>query len=299
MIRKGKSAGHLFAVLSCLLLSKPALAQDGPSIMHKDTDMVRIAILHMDSRPADMTHNRQVIEKAIQLAASANVDWLVTPELAETGYTFFDQIGLDWVEPFPSQWVQSLSKIARHNSMALFIGMPERDAVTNDLHNSVAVIDSNGSILGTHRKFQVVQGGSESWAVPEEGNRPFVVNGISVGVLICADVAFPELAGRLAQDGASIFLSPTNWPPVGDMGPSGQWEDRTRENGLPMLVANRTGQEATLDFREGISAVVVNGARQETFAFPSSHLILLDWDRADVFTTVGTIDISQEAVAAQ
>jgi predicted amidohydrolase len=253
---------------------------------------IRIALVHLDARPGEIALNRRSIEAAINRAVAAKANWVLTPELAETGYGFAQKIGTDWIENFPNQWILSLAAGARHNKIALFIGMAERDSTTGKLHNSVVVIDRNGVIQGTYRKHRVVNGPAEKWAAPGIENSIFSINGVPVGFLICADSYKNEISSRHKLMGAQILLSPANWPPAGEMGPKGYWEARSRETGLPLIVNNRTGVEPDLDFSAGESAAIANGKRLFTFVSPTSRLILLDWNRATgTITVAGTVNL--------
>ncbi len=246
---------------------------------------LRLALLHLDVTPGDIAGNRQRIEAAIQQSAKQGADWVITPELAETGYNFNQRVGTKWISPFPDRWINTLSAIARDNKIALFIGFAERDVKTKTLHNSVAVIDRDGQILGTYRK-QRVHGGPEAWSVAGQQGAIFRVDGMSVGTLICADTYKPDLAAKLAAQGANILLVPTNWPPVDNMGPGDVWEQRTLETGLPMVVVNRGGKEAELDFSNGQSAVSLNGQRLFSFTAPTGGIFYVDWDRKQGFRQI-------------
>lgn len=263
----------LFIVLACLL--------DGcanfPSIAGKQPGKIRIALVHIASRAGDVERNRAKIESAIAVAVAAKADWIVTPELAETGYGFSKRTGTDWIENFPDKWMLSLSEIARRNRVALFIGLAEKDGTTGKLHNSVAVIGRGGVIQGTYRKHRLVGGQAESWAVPGMENNLFIIDGIPVGMLICADSYKTDIAVRHKLQGARILLSPANWPPGKDMGPNGYWENITLETGLPLIVSNRTGIEPDLDFSAAESAVILNGQRLYSFSSPDSRVFLVDW----------------------
>jgi adenosylcobinamide amidohydrolase len=105
---------------------------------------LRLALLHLDPVPGDIVGNRARIEDGIRAAVRHSADWVVTPELAETGYNFAKRVGTDWIAPFPDAWISTLAAIARDNGVALFVGFAERDAQTGKLHNSVAAIAAPG-----------------------------------------------------------------------------------------------------------------------------------------------------------
>lgn len=255
---------------------------DPLSALPKPAGHLRLALLHLDPTPGEIAANRAQIEAGIREAVRQGADWVVTPELAETGYNFAKRIGTDWIAPFPDTWMSTLAAIARDNKVALFVGFAERDARHHTLHNSVAVIDRTGKILGAYRK-QRVHGGAESWSVAGSGGQPFVVDGVPVGVLICADSYAPEPAARQREQGAALLLVPANWPPVDGMGPGDVWERRSRETGIPVVVNNRTGREPELDFTHGESAISVAGRRQFSFSTPAGRMLLVDWNKADDF----------------
>ena len=71
---------------------------------------LRIALLHLAPVPAAVADNRNLVEEAIVAAAKAGADWIVTPELVTTGYTFADQIGTDWILPQPDPWMAGICR---------------------------------------------------------------------------------------------------------------------------------------------------------------------------------------------
>ena len=80
---------------------------------------------------------------------------------------------------------------------------------------------------------------------------PSIAAGTPVGIVICADAYRNDVAGLLKDRGARLLVSPASWGP-GDCGPVGEWEQRTLDTGLPIMVCNRSGWEADdLDFTEG------------------------------------------------
>ena len=234
--------------------------------------------MHLEIRPGEVEHNRFLLVEAIKQAVSGGADWIVSPELAVCGLQFPRLIGVDWILPQPDRWVRQLCRLMREVKRTLFVACPERDGRT--LYNSVFVTDSRGEIVGTHRKINVVSD-ALSWSSPGGEVAPIHCDGINVGVMVCSDAYTADIARALKMKGAQLLISPTSWGP-GLHGPQGEWEERTRETGLPLIVANRTGAETSLDFWNAPSLVVKNGERVLAHTSNRSVILMCDWN----FTTM-------------
>lgn len=280
----------VFILLSVPTLLFAANTQIPENLEAKSADNIRIALIHMDSRPGEIAHNRRQIEVAINKAIARKADWIMTPELAETGYGFAKKIGTGWIENFPNSWIRKLSAIARNQRVVLFIGLAEKDSITGKLHNSVAVIARDGVIHGTYRKHKIINGHAESWANPGQENNLFVLDGIPIGLLVCADSYKTDIAIRHKLLGARILLSPANWSQDEHTGPNGYWEACSKETGLPLIVNNRTGKEPDIDFSSGESTLVVAGRRVVNFNSKDTNIFYLDWDiKNNIFAVVRDI----------
>lgn len=234
----------------------------------------KIALLHLETVPGAIERNRYVIVEAIKHAAAKGAEWIVTPELAVCGLQFPGVVGLDWIQPQPDRWMQRLCGLMKDLKRTLFLGCPERDG--RRLYNSVFVIDSNGEIVGTHRKINVASD-SLSWSSSGHDAMPIECDGIKVGLLVCSDAYTPNITRVLKFNGAQMLVSPSSWGP-GIHGPNGEWEDRSRETGLPLIVCNRTGAESTLDFWKAPSLVVKNGERLLSHTSDRSVILTVDWN---------------------
>jgi 5-aminopentanamidase len=235
----------------------------------------RIAFLHLATVPGAVERNQYAIVEAIKHAAAAGAEWIVTPELAVCGLQFMKVIGTDWIQPQPDPWMRRLCRLVKDLKRTVFLCCPERDS--GRLYNSVFVINSRGEIAGKHRKINV-KSDTHSWSTPGEVVVPIQCNGIKVGLLVCADAFTPGIAWALKSKGAQLLVSPASWGP-GLHGPSGEWEERTRETGLPLFVCNRTGAEETLEFWKASSLVVKNGRRLLSHAsIMQSAVLVFDWN---------------------
>jgi 5-aminopentanamidase len=239
---------------------------------------LRLAFLHLAPISGDLVHNRRLVEDAVTTAAGLGAAWVLTPELCITGYSFADTIGTDWIREAPDPWMAGFGRVVARLGVTVFLSHPERDPRTGALHNSAFVIGLDGSILGTHRKINTLPVGSEAWSTPGELAVPIVVPPVGpVGILVCADAYSPWIAKSLHAQGARLLVSLAAWAP-GLHGPNGEWEQCTRDTGLPMLVCNRTGRDRVLDFTPGESVVVKDGERLLALHASDSTIFTVDWN---------------------
>jgi 5-aminopentanamidase len=234
----------------------------------------KIALLHLETVPGAIERNRYVIVETIKHAAGKGAEWIVTPELAVCGLQFAHVVGSEWIQPQPDPWMQQVCKLIRTLKRTVFLACPEREG--GRCYNSVFVIGPTGDILGKHRKINVVSD-SLAWSSPGDSVAPIECDGIKVGALICSDVYTSNIARALRFEGAQMLVSPASWGP-GIHGPNGEWEQRTHETGLPLIVCNRTGAEKTLDFWKAPSLVVKEGTRLLVHTSKKSAVLTFTWD---------------------
>ena len=106
-----------------------------------------------------------------------------------------------------------------------------------------------------------------------------------MGVLVCADSYNSDIAQELKDQGAELLVSPAAWGP-GGCAPDGEWEQRTLETGLAMMVCNRSGKERSdMDMLGAVSVVAKDGARLLCGSSDRSVVLTFDWD-LDAMTVV-------------
>lgn len=165
-------------------------------------------------------------------------DLIVLPELATSGYLFTSPKELAEVaEPATDgPTYRALAPLARRQDMAIVIGIPER--TPEGIYNSALAILPDGSVH-VYRKIHLF---FEEKRLFRSGDRlvVFEFKGARIGMMICFDWAFPELARSLALMGADLLVHPANL-----ILPYGQNAMRVRavENRVFTITANRIGRE--------------------------------------------------------
>ncbi|MES1924179.1 nitrilase-related carbon-nitrogen hydrolase [Salinisphaera sp. T31B1] len=188
------------------------------------------------------------------IATHAETDLVVFPELFWGGYT---TTGLEPLacDPHGGAFAELAACAARHGTAVLFGGA---EAVEDGFANSAFFIDQEGRPGGTYRKAQLF--GDESAAfVPGDELRLITVAGHRLGVMICFDIEFPEVARALARAGAEALVTiSANMTPFG-FDHHLFATARAVENGLPHIYVNQVGKGEQFVFTGGSMAVSVDG----------------------------------------
>lgn len=239
-----------------------------------DKKTIKIALLHLAATHDNVENNILRLEKALASCVELKPDLIISPELIVSGYEFRREIGTDWIPEKIPDILDRFCRWAKQHQAALILGSPRTDQPSGNLYNAAIFIDEQGAVIGQHNKVSVLPG-SEGWATAAKSVQPIVWNGRHLGLLICADAYPPGIAAALAAQGAEVLLSPAAWAP-GLHEPNGEWEQRTQETGLSMIVCNRTGKENQMNFNGGTSAVVVNGERVITYSDEAEAILTIE-----------------------
>ncbi len=148
-------------------------------------------------------------KKIMTALENVDADLVVLPELALSGYYLKDKAeAIKYAEdPENSNLIDSLSNLANKRNMRLVFGFAEKSA--RQCFNSAALIGPNG-IEHIYRKAHLF---NEEKNCFDPGDTPFIVNdikGVKIGIMICFDWVFPEVARALALQGAQIICQPAN-----------------------------------------------------------------------------------------
>jgi omega-amidase len=243
------------------------------------TRSLRVALLHLAPELGALDANRSAIESGTRIAAERGAAWVISGELVVSGYRFEPLIGTAWIREQPDSWMRRLARLSASVGVVTFVSHPERDVASGRLYNSLFVIGRDGLILGRQQKLRPTPG-SEAWSSEGEPGRPVVVDGIRVGLLICADVYRSAPARRLRDAGADLLVSSAAWWP-GEWGPNGEWEARTLETDLPLIVCNRTGALHESHMVESESVIVDRGQKLLVLRAPASTVFVVDCDLGD------------------
>ncbi|MDP4591464.1 MAG: carbon-nitrogen hydrolase [Opitutales bacterium] len=226
-------------------------------------DSVRVGLIQLTAEDTPAANVRKTLPR-IEEAAAKGAKIIGLQEMFTTKYFCItqDPKNFDLAEPIetgPS--VTELAKAAKR--LGVVIVAPLFEARGSEVyHNTAAVIDADGTVLGKYRKMHIPQdpGFEEKfYFTPGDlGFRTWKTAHGDIGVLICWDQWYPEAARLTALGGAQILFYPTaiGWLPE-EKAALGQaqhnaWETVQRghgvANGCYVAATNRVGTEGRTQF---------------------------------------------------
>ena len=209
---------------------------------------IRLALAQLCPVLGDLDGNLAMAERVTSEAAQAGARLVCFPELFLSGY-HPGLLGKDLVrlaQPLTGEAVSRLGRAAARSRVSLIMGILERGEA-NDVLNSSVVINARGEVAGSYAKAHLF-GSERDYFRP--GNRfgVFQVDDVRVGVMICYDSGFPEVARLLGLQGAELIVVPAAWMDQDE----DLWELNLRARAVDNLVfvagVNRIGREGDMRF---------------------------------------------------
>ena len=194
----------------------------------------------------------------VEEAAGRGAKVVCLPELFRSQYfcQTEDPALFDLAEPVPGPSTEALGRVAGQLNVVMIVPVFER-RTAGIYHNSVIVIDSDGSIAGLYRKMHIPDDPAyyeKFYFTPgDRGFQAIQTSAGKIGALVCWDQWYPEAARLTTLQGAEILCYPTaiGWHPS-EKAQEGEsqrsaWQTIQRShaiaNGVFVAAVNRVGHE--------------------------------------------------------
>ncbi|MCE4957449.1 carbon-nitrogen family hydrolase [Macrococcoides caseolyticum] len=199
---------------------------------------MKIAIYQMEVIPGNPDKNIEKIKKWMQTLE--NIDIAVLPEMWNTSYT------LEALHNITSEngerEIKALQQCAKQFQIHIVAGsIAVKDG--NNIYNRAIVINRRGAVVHLYDKVHLVPMLNEP-AFLTQGNKVnlFELDGKKMGIIICYDLRFPEIARMLTLKGIEVLFVVAQWPEER----IAQYEKllyaRAIENQLFVVACNAVGQ---------------------------------------------------------
>jgi predicted amidohydrolase len=176
----------------------------------KETDApaprkVRLAAInHRPRNSPGPQANLEAFGKLVEQVAGQKADIVCLPEgitVVGTKYKYADV-----AEPIPGPSTEFLGKLAAKDKLYIVAGLYEREGEA--VYNTSVLIGRDGRLVGKYRKVCLPREEIDGGITPGTEYPVFDTDFGRVGMMICWDVHFPEVARELSARGAEVILMP-------------------------------------------------------------------------------------------
>ncbi|MEC0269867.1 carbon-nitrogen family hydrolase [Paenibacillus anseongense] len=213
-----------------------------------ETKQLHLALIQMDITIGEPDRNFARLEMLLQEAVQNDPkpDVIVFPEMWNTGYALTE---IQQLADVNGERTKSLlSSFAKANHVNI-IGGSIADKKEDRVLNTIYAFDREGAEIAEYSKIHLFRlMDEEKFLHSGDQLGRFELEGVPAGAMICYDIRFPELARKLALDGARILFVPAEWPHPR----LHHWRTllmaRAIENQMYVVSCNRVGTSGTTSF---------------------------------------------------
>jgi omega-amidase len=204
---------------------------------------VKAAAVQFTIKLGDVEANLIQVKGALQRLALHGVELAVLPEMWSSGFAYRE---LNQLARRTPELLGELATLSRDLGMVIAGSLPE--AHGEKVFNTAYLMD-RGRLAGSYRKIHLFSLMGEDRSLDAgQGSLVAQTSIGKIGVMICYDLRFPELARKLALEGAEIIVVPGEWPKPREEHWRILLRARAIENQLFVVAANCCGVVGKLDF---------------------------------------------------
>ncbi|MEX1035024.1 MAG: NAD+ synthase [Sneathiella sp.] len=247
------------------------------------TDHLKIALAQANPTLGSLEANIALARAFREEAEALGADIVVYPELFLSGYPPEDLVMKPAFQRATQKAMEDLAELTLDGGPAMLMSAPLVE--DGKLYNAVCLLEG-GKIAARRFKNKLPNYGVfDEYRIFEPGPLPgpIAFRGVRLGVMICEDMWFSEVAECLLETGAEILVVP-NGSPYDHMKSDERLNHavhRVTETGLPLIYINQIGGQDELVF-DGAS-FVLNADRSLPVQMASwkESLLVTDWRRGD------------------
>jgi predicted amidohydrolase len=224
-------------------------------------DKIKLALAQMTSKRENKTENLAKIEATTKKAKAQGADLVIFPELSLTGYVIRDQL-YELAEPIPGPATQKIEQLAKETGMHIIFGMPELSEKTRATIFNTSVFVGPDGLIGKYRKMYLPTHSvfeEKRYFRPGYQTASFDTALGKIGLFICYDIFFPEVARLARLQGAQLIVCISASPAVRRTYFEILTAARALENTAFLAYVNLVGVEDGLQFWGGSRLVGPTG----------------------------------------
>ncbi|WP_169545443.1 NAD+ synthase [Sneathiella aquimaris] len=247
------------------------------------TDKLRIAMAQANPTLGDIAGNIKLAREFRQEAEADGADLIVYPELFLSGYPPEDLVLKPAFIRSIKAAIDELTELTLDGGPAMLMSGPVSE--NGKLYNSVFLLEDGKMSAIRHKAKLPNYGVFDEMRVFDAGPLPGPIpfKGVRLGVMICEDMWFNDVAECLAETGAELLIVPNGSPFDHEKSDSriNYAVERVTETGLPLMYVNQIGGQDELVFDGG--SFILNSDRSLPVQMScwKEDLLITDWRRND------------------
>jgi predicted amidohydrolase len=244
----------------------------------------KVALAQIECKREDKTENMKKIEKVATRARQRGAELVIFPELSLTGYVIRDQI-YELAENVPGPSTNAVESLAKRTKMHVVFGMPELSEKTQATIYNTAVLVGPRGFIGKYRKMHLPTHSvfeEKRYFRPGYQTAAFDTELGRIGLIICYDIYFPEIARLARLKGAQLIVCISASPAVRRAFFETLTMARAIENTAFLAFVNLVGVQDGLEFWGGSRLVGPNGKVLAQAKYDEEDLVICDVDYADI-----------------
>jgi predicted amidohydrolase len=215
--------------------------------MSQLTEKIQVAALQISSQPGQVAQNLALIEQAITQSCLNNnqLDLIVLPELVVSGFI----LGTDaarFATDVEGTAFRFLAHLAKQYQVHIVYGYIEKD-VSGALYDSQAMVSDQGVLIANYRKIHLTEFELDTFT---PGSKLVIADTKlgKIGMMICWDIAFPEMARLYTLNGCMLLAVSSAWEKPHEHALKQFSIARAIDNTLCVIVSNMSGRNSGFEF---------------------------------------------------
>lgn len=229
----------------------------------------------------------QNLRRMREIVTGSKGDIVVFPELNLTGYMPRDDM-FALAERTDGPTVRSVVRLAKETKKDIVFGMPMlHDDLHGPIYNSCLLASGDGRVYRYDKMYLPTFGPFEERVFFALGNGPVVAKGMHarIGLTVCYDIFFPELAKLEALLGADMLVNVSASPTTSRPSFEKVMPARALENGVFLAHVNLVGVHGSLVFNGGSTLIDPRGEVVVVAKELEEDVVETEFDIQDVATT--------------
>jgi predicted amidohydrolase len=247
-------------------------------------ERIKLALAQISSQRENKKENLKKIEELTIKSKEHSADLVIFPEMCLTGYVLRDQL-YELAETIPGPSTEKVINIGRKTGMHIIFGMPTLSEKTKaTLYNTAVFVGPEGLIGTYHKMYLPTHSVFEEKRYFRAGYQTtsFSTPVGNVGLCICYDIFFPEVARLIRLTGAQLLVCISASPSMRRSYFETLTAARALENTAYLAYVNLVGVEDGLQFWGGSRLISPTGDIIARAKYDEEDFVLCEVDYRDL-----------------